>query len=121
MGNGLLGWMIQVVLRPQQTQRFVLLKKRSVLEQTFGWLNCYRRLSKDDRQLPACSQPMIYISMIRLIALVSVSEEYNQEKLLKPYCRIWIKPVLLDLPLIVSMNIAVIIEISFQMLEVLRH
>jgi putative transposase len=34
-----LGWMIQVVLRLQQTQGFVLLKKRSVVEQTFGWLN----------------------------------------------------------------------------------
>ncbi len=43
------GWMIQVVLRPQQTQGFVLLKKRWVVEQTFGWLNWYRGLSKDDR------------------------------------------------------------------------
>ena len=116
-----LGWMIQVVLRQQHTQGLVLLKKRSVVEQTFGWLNWYRRLSKDDRRLPACSQPMIYISLIRLMVLVSLSEDYNQEKLLKPNCRIWIKPVLLDLPLIVSMNIAVIIEICFQMLEVLRH
>ncbi len=116
-----LGGMIQVVLRLQQTQGLVLLKKRSVVEQTFGWLNCYRRLSKDSRRLPACSQPTIYISLIRLIALVSLSQEYNQEKLLKPTCRRWIKPVLLDLPLIVSMNVAVIIEICFQMLEVLRH
>jgi len=82
----------------------------------YGW---YRRLSKDDRRLPTCSQPAIYIFLIRLIALVS--EEYNQEKLLKPNCRKWIKSVLLDLPLIVSMNVAVIIEICFQMLEVLRH
>jgi len=43
------GWMIQVVLWLQQTQGFVLLKKRSVVEQTFGWLNWYRGLSKDDR------------------------------------------------------------------------
>ncbi len=43
------GWMIQVVLRPQQTQGFVLLKKRWVVEQTFGWLNWYRGLSKDDQ------------------------------------------------------------------------
>ena len=50
-----------------------------------------------------------------------ISEDYNQEKLLKPNCRIWIKPVLLDLPLIVSMNIAVIIKICFQMLELLRY
>ena len=116
-----LRWMVQVVLRPQQTQGFVLQRKRSVVEQTFAWFNCYRRLSKDDRRLSACSQPTIYISLIRLMVVVSLSEDYNQEKLLKSYCRIWIEPVLLDLPLIVSMNIAVIIEIGFQMLEVLRH
>ena len=57
------GWMIQVVLRPQQTQGFVLLKKRWVVEQTFGLLNWYRRLRNDDRRLPACSQLMIYISL----------------------------------------------------------
>jgi hypothetical protein len=34
-----LGWIIQVVLRQQHTQGLVLLKKRSVVEQTFGWLN----------------------------------------------------------------------------------
>ena len=42
-------WMIQVVLRPQQTQGFVLLKKRWVVKQTFGLLNWYRGLSKDDQ------------------------------------------------------------------------
>jgi hypothetical protein len=36
------GWMILVVLRPQHTEGFVLLKKRSVVEQTFGGLNWYR-------------------------------------------------------------------------------
>jgi putative transposase len=72
-----LGWMIQVVLQPQQTQGFVLLKKRSVVEQTFGLLNWYRRLSKDDQRLPACSQPMIYISLIQLMVLVSLSEDFD--------------------------------------------
>ncbi|MBD1828309.1 transposase [Microcoleus sp. FACHB-61] len=53
-----LGWIIQVVVRSQQTQSFVLLKKRWVVERTFGWLNWYRELSKDDRRLPAFSQAM---------------------------------------------------------------
>lgn len=35
------GWMIQAVLWLQPTQGFVLLKKISVVEQTFGWLNWY--------------------------------------------------------------------------------
>lgn len=31
-------WIVEVVLRPQQTKGFVLLKKRWVVERTFGWL-----------------------------------------------------------------------------------
>jgi len=34
-----LGWIIQVVLPPQQIQGLVLRKKRSVVEQSFSWLN----------------------------------------------------------------------------------
>jgi transposase len=34
-----LGWIIQVVLPPQQIQCLVLRKKRSVVEQSFSWLN----------------------------------------------------------------------------------
>jgi transposase len=30
------GWILQVVLRPQQTKGFVLLKKRWVVERTFA-------------------------------------------------------------------------------------
>lgn len=37
-------WIVQVVLRPQQTKGFVLLKKRWVVERTFGWLMGCRRL-----------------------------------------------------------------------------
>jgi putative transposase len=60
-------WVVQVVLRPEQTQGFVLLNKRWVVERTFGWLNWYRRLSKDYEYLPASSEVMLYIAMIRLM------------------------------------------------------
>lgn len=60
-------WVIQVVRRPQETKGFVLLKKRWVVERTFGWWNWYRRLSKDYERLPASSEAMIYIAMIRLM------------------------------------------------------
>lgn len=43
---------VQVVLRPEQTKGFALLKKRWVVERTFGWWNWYRRLSKDYERLP---------------------------------------------------------------------
>jgi hypothetical protein len=34
-----LGWIIQVVLPPQKIPGLVLRKKRSVVEQSFSWLN----------------------------------------------------------------------------------
>ena len=42
-------WIVQVVLRPEQTKGFVLLKKRWVVERTFGWLMGCRRLVRDAR------------------------------------------------------------------------
>ena len=32
-----LGWIVYVVLRPEESKGFVLLKKRWVVERTFGW------------------------------------------------------------------------------------
>lgn len=40
-------WIVQVVLRPEQTQGFVLLKKRWVVERTFDWMMGCRRLVRD--------------------------------------------------------------------------
>jgi putative transposase len=37
-------WLVQVVLRPEQTKGFVLLKKRWMVERTLGWLMGCRRL-----------------------------------------------------------------------------
>jgi len=37
------------------------------VERTFGWLNQYRRLSKDYEVLPKSSETMIYIAMSRLM------------------------------------------------------
>lgn len=60
-------WVVQVVLHPEPPQGFVVLKKRWIVERTFGWLNWYRLLSKDYQRLPENSEAMIYISMIRLM------------------------------------------------------
>ncbi len=40
-------WIVQVVLRPEKTKGLVLLKKRWVVERTFGWLMGCRRLARD--------------------------------------------------------------------------
>jgi putative transposase len=60
-------WIIEVVLRPEGAQGFVLLPKRWTVERTFGWLHWCRRLNVDYERLPASSEAFIYIAMIRLM------------------------------------------------------
>lgn len=60
-------WIVQVVLRPQQTKGFVVLKKRWVVERTFGWLMGCRRLVRDYELLPETSETFIYLAMIRIM------------------------------------------------------
>lgn len=61
------GWVVEVVLRPDEAKGFVLLKKRWKVERTFGWWNWCRRLSKDYEVLPKTSETLIYIAMIRIM------------------------------------------------------
>jgi transposase len=61
------GWIVQVVLRPEQTKGFVLLKKRWVVERTFGWLMNCRRLVRAYELLPETSETFIYLAMIRIM------------------------------------------------------
>jgi transposase len=60
-------WFVQVVLRPEQTKGFLLLKKRWVVERTFGWLMGCRRLVRDYELLPETSETLIYLAMIRIM------------------------------------------------------
>ncbi len=60
-------WIVQVVLRPQQRQGFVLLPKRWVVERTLGWLVWCRRLNKDYELLPQTAETLIYLAMIRIM------------------------------------------------------
>ena len=60
-------WVVQVVLRPEQTQGFVLLKKRWVVERSFGWFMGCRRLVRDYELLPQTSETFIYLAMIRIM------------------------------------------------------
>lgn len=60
-------WIVQVVLRPEQTKGFVLLKKRWVVERTFGWLMGCRRLVRDYELLPETSETFIYLALIRIM------------------------------------------------------
>lgn len=60
-------WIVQVVLRPKESKKFVLLPKRWVVEQTFGWLTWCRRLNKDYELLPETAETFVYIAMIRVM------------------------------------------------------
>ena len=60
-----LHWVLQVVLRPKEQKKFVLLPKRWVVERTFGWLMNYRRLVREYERLPESEEAMIYLAMIR--------------------------------------------------------
>ncbi|RCJ25803.1 hypothetical protein A6S26_15875 [Nostoc sp. ATCC 43529] len=60
-------WIVQVVLRSQEAKGFMLLKKRWVVERTFGWLMGCRRLVRDYELLPETSETFIYLAMIRIM------------------------------------------------------
>ncbi len=58
---------LEVVKRLEGLKGFHVLPKRGMVERTFGWLNRYRRLPKDDEYLPQTSETMIRVAMIHLM------------------------------------------------------
>ncbi len=59
--------MLDIVKRTDKLKGFQVLPRRWVVERTCGWLNRYRRVAKDYERLPASSEAMIQIVMIRLM------------------------------------------------------
>ena len=59
-----LGIDAEVVTRQPGTRGFHVLKRRWVVERTFGWLMLHRRLARDYETLPASSEAMIHLAMI---------------------------------------------------------
>lgn len=64
-------WFAGVVLflvHKQPGQKgFAAQPKRWIVERTFGWLNRYRRLSKDYERTTESSAAFVYVSMIHLM------------------------------------------------------
>ena len=60
-------FVLEPVLRRDAQKGFVVLPHRWIVERTFAWLSCCRRLSKDYEVLPKSSETMIYLAMIRLM------------------------------------------------------
>lgn len=60
-------WLLEIVPKDPQANGFQVLPRRWVVERTFAWLGRCRRLSKDYEYLPASSEAMLYVAMIRLM------------------------------------------------------
>jgi putative transposase len=61
------GSVLEIVKRPTDTKGFIVVRKRWIVERTFGWLGRYRRLSKDYEGLTDISETMAQIAMINLM------------------------------------------------------
>lgn len=61
------GIVLEIVKRNTNVKGFHILPRRWVVERTFGWLNRYRRLSKDYERHTDTSENMIYLAMISLM------------------------------------------------------
>ena len=58
---------LEIVKRNDDLKGFKVLPQRWLVERTFGWLNRYRRLSKDYERSTESSEAMVQIAMIRLM------------------------------------------------------
>jgi putative transposase len=63
----LCGESVRIQVVKPSSKEFQLLAKRWVVERTFGWLNRYRRLSKDYELYTEISEAMIYGALIRIM------------------------------------------------------
>jgi len=61
------GWALEIVRGLKDQHGFEVQPKRWIVERTFGWLNRYRRLSKDYEVHPETSEVMILIAMTHLM------------------------------------------------------
>ena len=61
------GEQVRVEVIERNSKAFEVLPKRWIVERTFGWLNRFRRLSKDYELYSEVSEAMIYGSLIRLM------------------------------------------------------
>lgn len=58
---------IEIAAKPEGSKGFIPVKIRWVVERTFGWMNFYRRLSKDYERTVQSSESMIYLAQIQIL------------------------------------------------------
>jgi putative transposase len=76
-------WVLEIVTKRPGQVRFEVQPWRWVVERTFGWLNRYRRLSKDYEHSPASSEAWIYISAIHRMSRWMLPERNRDDHLLR--------------------------------------
>jgi len=59
--------LVEVVARLRQTKGFKILRRRWVVERTFGWLMKQRRLVRDYEVTESSAEAWVYIAMIRIM------------------------------------------------------
>jgi len=60
-------WVVEIVKRPHEAVGFILIPHRWIVERTFGWLENYRGLAKDNEYSTKSSENMIYLAMLHLM------------------------------------------------------
>lgn len=64
------------------TVGFVVVPRRWVVQRTLGWLGRWRRLTRDDEELPEVSETMVKLATIRL--MLHRLAHLNRERLPAP-------------------------------------
>jgi putative transposase len=68
-------WTLEIIKRNDDVKGFEVLPRRWVVERTFGWLNRYRRLSKDYEAKAETTETLIKVAMIQLMVNRLAGEE----------------------------------------------
>jgi putative transposase len=76
-------WVLEVVTGEPGQVGFVVQPKRWIVERTFGWLNRYRRLSKDYEANPLSSETWVYIGGIHRMSRFMLPKRNKDEHLLR--------------------------------------
>ena len=58
------GWVVEIVKRHDAVEGFEMLPQRWIVERSFGWMNWYRRLSKDYEGQPRLSRAWLLWAMV---------------------------------------------------------
>lgn len=61
------GILLEIAAKPESAKGFIPVKKRWAVERTFGWMNFFRRLSKDYERTVQSSESMVYLAQIQII------------------------------------------------------